>query len=113
VHELTGQQKMVLRTICRHLMENLVPPTLRELMRSTGIASPNGITCHLRALAKKRYIAWRSADESRARDIFPAGMKMKKIECLSPDGKWIFSGVRPLIDGGKKGQRLLAALATT
>jgi SOS-response transcriptional repressor LexA len=113
VRDITTKQRRVLEAICLHLIENRVPPTLRELMAALGYLSPNAIIGLLRPLAERRYITWRDGETSRARDIRPVGMKIEKVECLSPDGKWIYEGHRPVIDGGKKGQRLLAALATT
>jgi repressor LexA len=39
------------------LVENQCLPTYRELGVRFGIKSPNGVACHLKALAAKGYVA--------------------------------------------------------
>lgn len=63
--ELTARQAEVLRAIARHYRRHGVPPTVRDLCKALGIASPNGVTCHLEALARKGAIVWRQDGRSR------------------------------------------------
>ena len=52
----TAKQMLVYRAIVRHWGRTGVFPTVRELCGVFGIASTNGIACHLRALAAKGWI---------------------------------------------------------
>ncbi|MEM9352662.1 MAG: transcriptional repressor LexA [Planctomycetota bacterium] len=63
--QLTRRQKEVLDFI-HGLIENRgYGPTVREIGDNFGIASPNGVMCHLKALEKKGFIT-REANMSRA-----------------------------------------------
>lgn len=50
---LTARQRQVLDYIRRHRMRHGISPTVREIQRHFGFASPNAADAHLRALAKK------------------------------------------------------------
>jgi SOS-response transcriptional repressor LexA len=63
---LTERQAAALAAIADHVAVHGYAPTLRELMRALGIASPNGIVCHLKALVRKGYI---TRDGGMARSI--------------------------------------------
>lgn len=52
-HPLTPRQQQILDLIRRHTREHGYPPTVRWIGEQTGIKSPNGVTCHLKALARK------------------------------------------------------------
>jgi repressor LexA len=54
--ELTDRQKEILGVIAACIREKGRPPSIRELMDEMGIASPNGIAKHLKALAQKGFI---------------------------------------------------------
>lgn len=55
---LTARQLDMLRVIVRHWGECGNAPTIREIAAEMGISSPNGVTCHLKALQKKGWIEW-------------------------------------------------------
>ena len=53
---LTDRQREVLRLLARRISEHGQQPTIREMMDDLGIASPNGVVSHLRALENKGVI---------------------------------------------------------
>lgn len=55
---ITVRQRRVVKLIERHWKENGYAPTVRELSRELGFASPVGVQCHLTALRKKGVITW-------------------------------------------------------
>ena len=55
--ELTERQRRVYRYLIESIERDGRQPTLRELAAHFGIASPEGIACHLRALEGKGFIA--------------------------------------------------------
>lgn len=52
---LTERQQQIMDLI-REGVERGRAPTVREIAQACGIASPNGVMCHLRALEKKGHI---------------------------------------------------------
>lgn len=58
MQNLTLRQREVLDVIGRHITKKGRPPTVREIGNDLGIRSPNGVTCHLKALAAKGAIEW-------------------------------------------------------
>jgi repressor LexA len=62
---LTRRQQAMLTAIKRYIRKHKWAPTIRELGELQGIASPNGVMCHLNALENKGYIV-RAANEARA-----------------------------------------------
>ena len=50
---LTARQSEILGFISENIVHKGRPPTLREIGSHFGIASPNGVNCHLKALKKK------------------------------------------------------------
>ncbi len=54
--ELTDRQQQILNIIAGCIREIGRPPSICELMDQMGVASPNGIAKHLKALAQKGYI---------------------------------------------------------
>ena len=50
---LTPRQREVLAFVDRHCREQGMPPTVREIGRALGIASPNAVSEHLDALVRK------------------------------------------------------------
>jgi repressor LexA len=79
---LTPRQKQIYDLVESACLDG-VPPTVRELMDATGIRSPNGITCHLRALKKKGRI---EMDAAKARNIRLVEGKVR----VSRTGSWVF-----------------------
>ena len=53
---LTTQQQRIFDYIRHYIQQNGYPPAIRDIGNAFGIASPNGVMCHLRALQKKGYI---------------------------------------------------------
>lgn len=51
---LTTRQKAILAWIADN--QQTSSPTVREIGRAFGIQSPNGVTCHLRALERKGFL---------------------------------------------------------
>ena len=62
---LTDRQHMLLDAIITYLRAHDSYPTIRELGAAMEINSTNGVSDHLKALAKKGYIE-RGADQARA-----------------------------------------------
>lgn len=63
--KLTDRQHMLLDAIIRHLRAHDTYPTIRELGAAMEITSTNGVSDHLKALARKGYLE-RGASEARA-----------------------------------------------
>ncbi len=53
---LTARQSEALGIIMAHIRDQGFPPSFREVGDQMGIASTNGISCHLRILERKGYI---------------------------------------------------------
>lgn len=54
--KLTDRQREVFDFICLFIRENGHPPTTRDIGDGMHIASPNGVSCHLKALRSKGWI---------------------------------------------------------
>ena len=54
--DLTKTQQAILKAICRSIRDTGRQPTIREIGNRFGIASPNGVVCHLKALQRKGYV---------------------------------------------------------
>lgn len=65
---LTKRQSDVLAVLAAFAAVRGYPPTVREIMDAMAppLRSPNGVRCHLRALARKGAIEW---EENTARGI--------------------------------------------
>ena len=68
---LSPRQRAVLAAIRASLDTRGYPPTMRELGAELGIASTNGVSDHLRALARKGVLQF---DRARARGIRLTGV---------------------------------------
>jgi LexA DNA binding domain len=53
---LTDRQQQILDHIREHLRRHCRPPTVPEIAVALDFPSPNGVTCHLEALARKGWI---------------------------------------------------------
>jgi repressor LexA len=71
VKPLTQRQAQVLRLIAESVRKSGYPPTVRELCARLGLASPNAVSCHLRALERKGRIR-RSPQSPRAIELVGA-----------------------------------------
>ena len=70
---LTDHQRQSLEHIRNHLGVHGRPPTVREVADAFAFQSPNGVRCHLEALARKGYIE-RDAFTSRGIRLNPAAL---------------------------------------
>lgn len=70
----TGRQRRVYDWICAYWAANGRPPTYREMMAGLEISSPNGVVCHLKALAAKGWLEWSGRD---SRNVWPAGLRKR------------------------------------
>ena len=68
--ELTPRQAKVFKYIQKHIERFGYGPTVREIAGEFGIASPNGVVCHLDALVNKGFIV-RRAYKSRSIELSP------------------------------------------
>lgn len=55
--QLTSRQAAILEFIRTSTAERGYAPTVREIGQQFGIRSPNGVTCHLKALKSKGYMS--------------------------------------------------------
>jgi SOS-response transcriptional repressor LexA len=63
---LTDRHRAVWEFIAGRLAARGASPSYREVMAAFGIASPNGLACHLDALVKKGWLEVGSAMEARS-----------------------------------------------
>ena len=70
---LTDRQREILRFLAGRALAGL-PPTVREIGIAFGIGSPNGVRCHLRALAARGLIG---VDFARARAVRLVGAVLR------------------------------------
>jgi SOS-response transcriptional repressor LexA len=61
------------------------PPSLREMMAATGIGSPHGIECHLRALRDAGLVVW---CRGKARTVRPTCRWVSVEELFAAEGPW-------------------------
>lgn len=66
--ELTPRQQAVYDFLLSHTRKHGYQPTIREIGTRLKINSPNGVMCHLKALARKGYIKG-TTNKSRALHI--------------------------------------------
>ncbi len=93
----TARQSEVLSAIAAYITEHGFAPTIRELGERIGCSSPNGTTCHLKALEKKGLLIW---DRQRARTmrIPPVGStdsQPKPTPSVKPSGRSPSKGRAP------------------
>lgn len=55
---LTDRQREIVKVISAFWLAHGYAPTLRELCALTGIRSTNGVSDHLRLIAKKGFVSW-------------------------------------------------------
>jgi repressor LexA len=75
--ELTRRQQQIFDIIKNHIEEKGWPPTIREIGNKTGIRSPNGVMCHIKALEKKGRI---ETEEKTSRCIKLTGYRLKHVK---------------------------------
>lgn len=63
---LTPKQSRILQFIVTYWGENCVAPSIREIGDEVGIASPNGVVCHVKALKRKGYLLDSSEEDAQA-----------------------------------------------
>lgn len=70
---LTVNQHRIYLAILRHWATHAVSPTMRDLMAATGIASTQGITCHLKPLRRKGWLV--ANDFGSSRSMIPTDLE--------------------------------------
>ena len=70
---LTPRQADVYRAIVAHFAAHQRMPTIREIGRAVGVASTNGVVCHLVPLAKKGLIFY---EQATSRSVHLAGVTL-------------------------------------
>jgi SOS-response transcriptional repressor LexA len=93
LERLTDRQKVILDIITNHIVQEGIPPTLREIGRAAGIASLNGVVDHLKALYRKGWLRHTGKAQARgytlsaaaseilpvAHQIVPEALVLKKL----------------------------------
>lgn len=67
---LTSRQRWVAHTIRRMTEEAGYPPTIREVMRECGFATPNSVKVHLELMRRKGWVTW---EEGKCRTLRVVG----------------------------------------
>lgn len=65
---LTARQQKIFEFVWLFREQHGYCVSVREIMQKFGIASPNGVTCHLAALRRKGWVTW---EAQQARTIRP------------------------------------------
>jgi repressor LexA len=111
MHDLTKRQREVLEFVTSCIDERGYSPTLREIGRSLGIRSTNGVHQHLRALEKKGYLA---REGNKSRTLRPLSRMGRQLtlplvgsvlgpgELLGPENVWESVTIDRLLTGGGK-----------
>lgn len=71
---LTAKQQKVTDCIRRYWATFGCSPSIRDLCAALDITSPNGVMCHLKALARKGAIEL--GGDGVSRQIWPAGLRV-------------------------------------
>lgn len=77
---LTKRQGDILDFIRRYIKDFGYAPTVRKIGDSFGIKSPNGVVCHLKALAKAGAISWEPHSARTLRILTDEPVKMSPME---------------------------------
>lgn len=75
---MTRRQKQIFDIIKDGVEANGWCPTIREIGTASGIRSPNGVRCHLLALAKKGWIE--TGADGASRCIRIAGHRLRHVK---------------------------------
>ena len=75
---MTDRQRRVYDFIRGHIEDKGWPPTIREIGNHMGIASPNGVYAHLKAMEKKGWIEFGGKQMSRC--IRLVGYRLKHVK---------------------------------
>jgi len=70
---ITDRQQVMIDVLVVRFRADYRPASVRELMTDTGINSPNGVICHLRALVKKGFVF--ELDDKSSRRFVPVSVK--------------------------------------
>ncbi len=71
-NSLTDRQRAIHDWLVDYWLGHGYPPTIREICAAFGIASPEGVMCHMRALRDKGYVTW---SDGEARTVLPQTCK--------------------------------------
>lgn len=90
--DATDRQQEILRLVAKSIVDRGYPPTLREIGKSVGIRSTNGVNDHIRALERKGYV-------SRPEEMISRGIRILEkgwaLVGLQPERRVM---VRPIAD---------------
>lgn len=79
---LTPRQQQVLDFLQRYQSEHGLPPTILEIAAAFGLASPNGVAQHLKALARKGMLELKPQQARGIRLRPPAGAPVEREDTL-------------------------------
>lgn len=79
---LTARQREILDYITQSITERGYPPTIREIGKTMGIRSTNGVNDHLKALERKGYL---TRDDLKSRAMRPVNMPGFGTPANDPD----------------------------
>lgn len=94
----TDRQRRLLRKIVGFAKDNGCMPTIRELADALGVASPNGVMCHLLALKKKGYLDW---VPKASRRITLTGLRMQTVYVPGEDGQRLQEALEAAQEGAQ------------
>ncbi|MBP3885599.1 MAG: transcriptional repressor LexA [Olsenella sp.] len=88
--ELTKRQKEIYEFICTYTNEHGYPPSVREIGKAVGLASPSTVHMHLKALQERGYIK-RDSKKPRTIEVTddgqsPTDAKLAEVKQNSDDG---------------------------
>lgn len=89
--ELTARQEEIYSMILDFIEEHGYPPTVREIQAVFRLASPNGVVCHLEALAKKGWIKWANG-QARAISLVHDKVTVVRNSSVGKRGRMQLSG---------------------
>lgn len=73
--ELTPRQREILKFICAVRERRGYSPSIRDIGKTFGIASTNGVSDHLKALVRKGYL---ERDANTARSLVPTKVGLRE-----------------------------------
>ncbi len=94
--EITEKQKKVLKKIYEFIADNSYPPTVRDIARMFGFASPRAASDHLKSLEKKGFIK---------RNSLARSLK------LTDRGRYLINPGKTIVDGNVSRIPLLGKIA--
>ena len=88
IGEVTEKQLAILAFMRKTIMETHVSPSTREIADHFGIASPNGVACHIQPLMKQKLLT-QVGGVGKARCYVPTDMR-EKVQILTTEKIAVF-----------------------